>query len=127
MQIHWHQAKWVGDVHKEQIEERIHELADQGHNDLIDVRISGNPSRHKGHTEHEVKITCEARGQEIVARRTGPKLDRALHDALESFKQQVRHMRSRRNEHRESRGHNEPSLIPDTDDEDENELIEDNA
>ena len=103
MQIHWHQAKWVNDEHKTQIEERIHALADQGHNDLIDVRISGNPSKHKGHTDHEVRITCEARGQEIVATRTGPKLERALHDALESFKQQVRSMRAKRKEHRAPR------------------------
>ena len=103
MQIHWHQAKWVNDEHKTQIEERINALADQGHNDLIDVRISGNPSKHKGHTDHEVRITCEARGQEIVATRTGPKLERALHDALESFKQQVRSMRAKRKEHRAPR------------------------
>lgn len=100
MQIHWHQTKWVSDEQKAQIEERIHALADQGQNDLIDVRISGNPSRHKGHTDHEVRITCEARGQEIVATRTAPKLERALHDALESFKQQVRAMRSKRKDHR---------------------------
>lgn len=104
MQIHWHQAKWVGDEQKTQIEERIHALANQGHNDLIDVRISGNPSRHKGHTDHKVKITCEARGQEIVATRSAAKLEHALHDALDSFKQQVRHMRARRKEHRGSRG-----------------------
>jgi ribosome-associated translation inhibitor RaiA len=103
LQIHWHQAKWVGNEQKTQIEERIHALADQGHNDLIDVRISGNPSKHKGHTDHEVRITCEARGQEIVATRTGPKLERALHDALESFKQQVRSMRAKRKEHRAPR------------------------
>ena len=103
MQIHWHHTKWVSDEQKAQIEERIHALADQGHNDLIDVRISGNPSRHKGHTDHEVRITCEARGQEIVATRSGPKLERALHDALESFKQQVRTMRAKRKEHRPPR------------------------
>lgn len=104
MQIHWHQTKFVGDEQRAEIEERIHALADQGHNDLLDVRISGNPSRHRGHTEHEVKITCDARGQEIVASRSAPKMERALHDALENFKQQVRHMRSRRKEHREPRG-----------------------
>lgn len=100
MEIHWHHIKFVGDEEKAEIEGRLHELADQGHNDLIDVRISGNPSRHKGHTDHEVKITCDARGQEIVATCTSPKMDQALHDALEKFKQQVRHMRSRRKDHR---------------------------
>ncbi len=100
MEIHWHHAKWLDDGQKAEIEERIQDLAEQGQNDLIDVRISGNPSRHKGHTEHEVRITCEARGQEIVATRSGARMDQALHDALESFKQQVRTMRKRRNEHR---------------------------
>jgi ribosome-associated translation inhibitor RaiA len=100
LEIHWHHAKWLDDDQKTEIEERIQDLAEQGQNDLIDVRISGNPSRHKGHTEHEVRITCEARGQEIVATRSGVRMDQALHDALESFKQQVRTMRKRRNEHR---------------------------
>jgi ribosome-associated translation inhibitor RaiA len=100
LEIHWHQAKWLEEDQKAEIEERIQDLAEQGHNDLIDVRISGNPSRHKGHTEHEVRITCEARGQEIVATRSGARMDQALHDALESFKQQVRTMRKKRNEHR---------------------------
>ncbi len=118
MQIHWHHTKWVGDEERAEIEERIHALADQGHNDLLDVRISGNPSRHRGHTEHEVRITCDARGQEIVATRSAPKLERALHDALESFKQQVRHMRSRRKEHRDSRGRSEQEIAPETEPED---------
>lgn len=118
MQIHWHQTKWVSDEQKEQIEERIHALADQGHNDLIDVRISGKPSKHKGHTDHEVKITCEARGQEIVATRSAPKLERALHDALESFKQQVRSMRSKRKDHRGPRAIEGAPVPDDADDDD---------
>lgn len=109
LQIHWHQAKWLGDDEKAEIEERIHTLAEQGHNDLIDVRISGNPSKHKGHTEHEVRITCEARGQEIVAVVTAAKMDQALHDALGSFKQQVREMRSRRRDHRGPRSDRQAS------------------
>ncbi|MBW2389757.1 MAG: HPF/RaiA family ribosome-associated protein [Deltaproteobacteria bacterium] len=106
MQIHWHHMKWVGDEEKTEIEERLYDLADQGHNDLLDVRISGHPSRHRGHTDHEVKITCDAQGQEIVATESAPKIEQALHDALEKFKQQVRHMRSRRKDHR-SRGRSE--------------------
>jgi ribosome-associated translation inhibitor RaiA len=119
LQIHWHQTKWVGEAQKTEIEERIHELSDQGHDDLIDVRISGNPSRHRGHTEHEVRITCEAKGQEIVASRTAPKIEQALHDALESFKQQVRQMRSRRKEHRSGRGANDSPMPEDSQEEDE--------
>ena len=104
MEIHWHDAKFVDDDAKAEIEARLHALADQGSGDLIDIRISGNPSRHKGHTENEVKITCEARGQEIVARCQGDRLEKALHDALDSLKQQVREMRAKRKEHRPSRG-----------------------
>jgi ribosome-associated translation inhibitor RaiA len=96
LEIHWHHANFVASEEKTEIEEKLHTLAEQGHNDLIDVRISGNPSRHKGHTEHEVRITCEARGQEIVAARSAAKMDQALHDALESFKHQVREMRKKR-------------------------------
>ncbi len=109
MEIHWHHAKFVDDEAKAEIEQRLHALADQGHNDLIDVRISGNPSRHKGHTKHEVKITCDARGHEIVARCSGDRLENALHDALESFKQQVRHMRSKQKDHR---GHRDKNRLP---------------
>lgn len=103
MEIHWHHAKFVDDEAKAEIEQRLHALADQGSGDLIDVRISGIPSRHKGHTENEVKITCEARGQEIVARCSGERLEHALHDALDSFKQQVREMRAKRKDHRAAR------------------------
>jgi len=99
LEIHWHHAKFIGDEEKAEIERRLHALADQGHSDLINLRISGNPSRHKGHGEHEVKITCDARGQEIIARCTGETMERALHDALESFRQQVREMRARRKDH----------------------------
>jgi len=107
LQIHWHDMKWVGEEERDEIEGRLFDLADQGHNDLLDVRISGNPSRHKGHTDHEVKITCDARGQEIVATVSAPKIEQALHDSLEKFKQQVRHMRSRRKERRGPRGRSE--------------------
>ena len=107
LEIHWHDAKFVDDDAKSDIEKRLHALADQGQGDLIDIRISGNPSRHKGHTENEVKITCEARGQEIVARCQGARLENALHDALDSLKKQVRDMRAKRKEHRASRGYSD--------------------
>ncbi len=99
MEIHWTHTNWLNDGEKKDIEERLQALAAQGHNDLIDVHILGNPSRHRGHSEHEVRITCEARGREIVAVCSRQKMDRALHDALENFKQQVRRMRSKRHDH----------------------------
>ena len=102
MEIHWHHTQWLAEDGREEIEARIRELAEQGSNDLIDVRISGNSSRHS-HGEQEVRITCEARGKEIVAARTSDSLDQALHDAVENFIQQVREMRKKRRGRRGSR------------------------
>jgi ribosome-associated translation inhibitor RaiA len=102
LEIHWHHTQWLSDAGREEVEDRIRELAEQGSDDLIDVRISGSSSRHV-HGEQEVRITCEARGKEIVATRTSESLDQALHDALENFIQQVRQMRKRRRDHRGSR------------------------
>jgi ribosome-associated translation inhibitor RaiA len=102
LEIHWHHTQWLAEDDRKEIEARIRELAEQGSNDLIDVRISGNSSRHS-HGEQEVRITCEARGKEIVAARTSDSLDQALHDALENFVQQIRQMRKRRRDHHGSR------------------------
>jgi ribosome-associated translation inhibitor RaiA len=102
LEIHWHHTQWLAESGREEIEARIRELAEQGGNDLIDVRISGNSSRHN-HGEQEVRITCEARGREIVATRTSDSLDQALHDAFENFIQQVRQWRKKRRDHRGSR------------------------
>ncbi|MBW2271938.1 MAG: HPF/RaiA family ribosome-associated protein [Deltaproteobacteria bacterium] len=102
MEIHWHHTQWLSEDGREEIEGRIRELAEQGSNDIIDVRISGSSAR-QGHGEQEVRITCEARGKEIVAVRTSDSLDQALHDAVENFVQQVRQMRKKRRDHRGSR------------------------
>ena len=77
MEIHWHHTQWLSEDGREEIEARIRELAEQGSNDIIDVRISGNSSRHN-HGEQEVRIPCEARGKEIVAARTSDSLGQAL-------------------------------------------------
>ena len=102
MEIHWHHTQWLSEDGREEIEARIRELAEQGSNDIIDVRISGNSSRHN-HGEQEVRIPCEARGKEIVAARTSDSLGQALHDAVENFIQQVRQMRKKRSDRRNSR------------------------
>jgi ribosome-associated translation inhibitor RaiA len=96
VEIHWHNATWLKLSEREKVEESIQALAEQGPRDLLDVRITSRPSRHKGHTRHEVHITCEARGKEIVVVESGDLMSKALHDALGSFKLQVRKMRDRR-------------------------------
>ena len=96
MEIHWHNTRWLDQEGREKIEASLHDLADQGHHDLIDVKITGRPSRHKGHSMHEIHITCDARGREIVVVETGQKMDKVLHDALGTFKQRVRRMREKR-------------------------------
>lgn len=96
MEIHWHNASWLEQSERQKVEESLRALAEQGPSDLIDVRISGRPSRHPGHSRHEVHITCEARGKEIVVVEAGDKIKKALHDAIGTFKQQVRRMRERR-------------------------------
>ena len=96
MRIHWHNTHWLDREGRERVEALLFDLAEQGAHDLIDVRITGRPSRHKGHSMHEVHITCDARGKEIVVVETGKKMDKVLHDALGTFKQRVRKMREMR-------------------------------
>jgi ribosome-associated translation inhibitor RaiA len=96
VEIHWHNTSWLEQSEREKVEESLRALADEGPRDLIDVRISSRPSRHLGHARHEVHITCEARGREIVVVEAGDKIKKALHDAIGTFKQQVRKMRDRR-------------------------------
>lgn len=96
MEIHWHNTRWLEPEQKERVEQSLHDLAEQGHSDLIDVRITGRPSRHRGHSRHEIHITCEARGREIVVVEAGRRMDKVLRDAMGTFKRQVRRMRDRR-------------------------------
>ena len=49
MQIHWSHVDKVDPEEREAIEARIRELA-EGHNDLIDVRIVGERTRHHRRT-----------------------------------------------------------------------------
>lgn len=99
MEVHFAHVPWLSADEREEIQEKLRALAAEGQHDLIDVRILGNPSRHKGHTDHEIRITCEARGKEIVAVQKSHSLNQALHDALESLRQQVRRMRKKRRDH----------------------------
>jgi CspA family cold shock protein len=108
MQIHWHHGDAFRDEERRAAEERIEELA-RDRTDLIDVRITAKSGGHHRHGGQEVRITCEARGKEIVAARTRPDASLALNEALDAFEREVLRMRQRRAERRE-RGTPPPEL-----------------
>jgi cold shock CspA family protein len=72
------------------------------------VRITVRPSGHHRHGGHEVRITCEARGKQIVAARTRPDAGLALNEAMDVFEQELRRLRGRRTEQREERERHAP-------------------
>jgi ribosome-associated translation inhibitor RaiA len=94
LEIHWVNADPIEPAQREAVEKRLAELA-EGHRDLIDVRIAARPNGHHRHGNQEVRITCQARGKEIVAARTCPDLGLALHEAFDAFVREVRKFRDR--------------------------------
>ena len=102
MELHWVHPEVFREQDRSAAEGRISELAGE-HTDLIDVRITARPSAHHRHGGQEVRITCEARGREIVAARTRPDAGRALDEALDAFEREVWRMRQRRTQQREKR------------------------
>jgi ribosome-associated translation inhibitor RaiA len=99
VEIHWRNMDEVAEAERDAAERKLRSLAD-GHSDLIDLRIAAKPNNHHRHGGQEVHITCQARGKEIVATRTGADLGQALHDALDAFVSEVRRLRDRRSNHR---------------------------
>jgi ribosomal subunit interface protein len=99
MQVHWHRPELFADADRQAAEERIQKLATE-HGDLIDVRITALPTAHHRHGAHEVRITCDARGKEIVATRICDEVGLALNEALDTFEREVRRMRHRRTQQR---------------------------
>jgi cold shock CspA family protein/ribosome-associated translation inhibitor RaiA len=95
MEIHWNGIDEISAFEKERIEERIRSL-DEEHADLIDVRIAARSTNHHRHGGQEVHITCEARGQQIVASRDRAELGLSLNEALDAFEREVRRMREKR-------------------------------
>jgi cold shock CspA family protein/ribosome-associated translation inhibitor RaiA len=95
MEIHWHGLDKVVGEQREAIEERLRDLS-QGHTDLIDIRLTGHTSGHHRHGAQEVRLTCQARGREIVAARTRPDLELALAEALDTFEHEVHRWREKR-------------------------------
>jgi ribosome-associated translation inhibitor RaiA len=66
------------------------------------------PSKHHQHGGDEVRITCDARGKEIVAVRSAPEAGLALNEAVDVFEREVRRMRERRAVRRSDRGEAPP-------------------
>jgi ribosomal subunit interface protein len=99
LQIHWHGVDAIDDDQRVSVERRLREL-EQGHQDLIDVRISAQRSGHHRFGEQEVRIACQARGKELVAARTRAEVGAALDEALDAFEREVRRLRDRRRDRR---------------------------
>jgi cold shock CspA family protein/ribosome-associated translation inhibitor RaiA len=99
MEIHWVHANELDSEDRRRAEDRIGSLA-EGHSDLIDVRFVAKTTGHHQHGGAEVRITCQARGKEIVAARTRPDVSLALHDALDAFEGEIRRMRDIRQDRR---------------------------
>jgi ribosomal subunit interface protein len=95
VEIHWRNLDALREEERRVVEERLEALA-AGHTDLIDVRIAAKPTRHHRHGAQEVRITCQARGKELVAARTRDDLGLALNEALDAFEREVHRLRDRR-------------------------------
>ena len=83
MEIHWVGFADLSAEERAEIEARVEALG-AGHSDLIDVRLTGRKTGHHQHGAQEARITCQARGREIVATRTRPDLGLALNEALDA-------------------------------------------
>jgi cold shock CspA family protein/ribosome-associated translation inhibitor RaiA len=99
MEIHWHHMQELDPESREAAEARLRDLAGE-HGDLIDLRISGRPTGHHRHGGQEVRIVCQARGQELVAARARDDLALSFQEALDAFEREVWRMRHKRQQRR---------------------------
>jgi len=95
VEIHWVGMGDLEEAERADVEGRLGLLA-VGYSDLIDLRITGHKTGHHRHGDQEVRITCQARGREIVAARTRPDLGLALNEAVDAFEGAVYRMREKR-------------------------------
>jgi ribosome-associated translation inhibitor RaiA len=99
MDVHWHHPELFSEDERTAAHRRIDELA-RDHTDLTDVRISAHPSTHHRRGAQEVRVTCEARGGQIVAARTQSDMGLALTKSLDAFEREVWRTRQRRSARR---------------------------
>jgi cold shock CspA family protein len=109
MQIHWVSPGEVEDAQRAEAERCLRDLA-KDHDDLIDLQIVIRHSGHHQHGEREVRIACQARGREIVARRVRPDVRLALNEVLDAFEREVHRMREKRRD-RSRRPPAEPACL----------------
>lgn len=109
MDIHWVGVSDLDEAQRSNAEERLMALA-EGHSDLIDLRITGRQTRHHVHGAKEIRITCLARGREIIAARTRAELGIALIEALDAFEREVHRLREKRQDARRARPPEPPFL-----------------
>ena len=102
MEIHWVNPGQLPERLREAAEERIRALAGD-HQDLIDVRIIARTTEHHRIGAEEVKLTCQARGKELVAERHSTELGLALNEVLDTFEREVWRMRHKRTQRRRVR------------------------
>lgn len=102
MEIHWVHTGEVPEPLREAAEQRIRALA-EGHTDLIDVRITAHTTPHHRLGAQEIKLTCEARGKELVAERSNTDLGLALNEVIDTFEREVWRMRHKRTQRRNAR------------------------
>jgi len=95
IKIHWDHLDEVADAPKAEAEARLRALATQ-HDDLLSLRLSGHYSGHHRRGDREVRIVGKGKGRDLFVSRVRPELSRALHDAVDAFVHDVRHLRSRR-------------------------------
>jgi cold shock CspA family protein/ribosome-associated translation inhibitor RaiA len=109
MEIHWVGLSELDDSERAEAEARLQRLA-EGHSDLIDLRITGHKTRHHRHGDQEVRLTCQARGREIVAARTRADEGLALNEVLDAFERQVHQHREKLRDASRSRPPRPPHL-----------------
>jgi cold shock CspA family protein len=109
MEIHWVHAGELRDDQRSLVEARLRSL-ENDRNDLIDVRITVRRNGHHRHGGQEVRITCQARGHELVAARTRPDAGLALDEAVDAFEREVWRMRDRGAQRRAEAGQAPPEL-----------------
>ncbi len=109
MDIHWVGLSDLDETQRSNAEARLQALA-ADHSDLIDVRITGRQTRHHVHGAKEIRITCLARGKELVAARTRAELGIALIEAMDAFEREVHRLRDKRLQTRRARPAEPPYL-----------------
>jgi ribosome-associated translation inhibitor RaiA len=101
MQIHWVHLSDLNPEVRDAIEARLQRLADE-RDDLIEVQISAQRTNHHHHGGRSVRITCLARGRQIVVSSERPDVGLALNEALDAFEREVHEQRRKRKDARRS-------------------------